>query len=467
MNRYAIILAAGKGSRMKSLLENKSKVSYEILGVPLVKYVLNALKPLNINKIVTVVGFGGETSKAIVEKESDVVWQKEQKGTGHAIMQARPILENKEGETIILCGDTPLLKSETLEKLLNDHVSNNNKITVLGAKIDNPFGYGRLIIDNEGKLQKIVEQKDANEEEKLIDIVNSGVYVFDNSLLFKYLNELKPNNKAGEYYLTDLIEIFRNNNHRVGVSIMHGDEEMLGINDRVQLAYATKLMKERINTKLMLSGVTIEDPSTTYIGPCVEIEPDTIIKPNTTILGNSKIGQRNEIGPNIYLSNMQIGSDNNIIMSHLVDSIIKDNNNIGPFCRMRGNAIIEGNNRVGNFVELKGAHLHKGAKSAHLTYLGDCEVGERTNIGCFTVTANYDGYNKSFTSIGNDVFVGSGSIIIAPLKIEDESFIAAGSTISKDVKKDELAIARAKQENKVGYSHIIKMRAKAKKEAKK
>ena len=467
MNRYAIVLAAGKGSRMKSLLENKSKVSYEILGVPLVKYVLNALKPLNINKIVTVVGFGGETSKAIVEQESDVVWQKEQKGTGHAIMQARPILENKEGETIILCGDTPLLKSETLEKLLNDHLSNNNKITVLGAKIDNPFGYGRLVIDNEGKLQKIVEQKDANEEEKLIDVVNSGVYVFDNSLLFKYLNELKPNNKAGEYYLTDLIEIFRNNNHRVGVSIMHGDEEMLGINDRIQLAYATKLMKERINTKLMLSGVTIEDPLTTYVGPYVEIEPDTIIKPHTTILGETKIGQRNEIGPNTYLSNMQIGNDNNIIMSHLVDSIIKDNNNIGPFCRMRGNAIIEGNNRIGNFVELKGAHLHNGAKSAHLTYLGDCEVGERTNIGCFTVTANYDGYNKSFTSIGSDVFVGSGSIIIAPLKIEDESFIAAGSTISKDVKKDELAIARAKQENKAGYSHIIKMRAKAKKEAKK
>lgn len=467
MNRYAIILAAGKGSRMKSLLENKSKVSYEILGVPLVKYVLNALKPLNIDEIVTVVGFGGETSKAIVENESSVVWQHEQKGTGHAIMMAKDILKDKKGETIILCGDTPLLRSETLNKMLEEHIKQNNKITVLGAKVPNPFGYGRLIIDKDGNLTKIVEQKDASEEEKLIDVVNTGVYVFDNELLFKYLDEIKPNNKAGEYYLTDLIEIFKNNNHRLGVSIMLGDEEMLGINDRVQLSYATQLMKERINKKLMLSGVTIEDPSVTYIGPYVEIEPDTIIKPNTTILGVTKIGQRNEIGPNTYLNNVKIGDDNSIIMSHIVDTRIGNANQIGPFTRMRGNTVIEENSRVGNFVELKGAHLHKGVKSAHLTYLGDCEVGERTNIGCFTVTANYDGYNKSRTSIGKDVFVGSGSIIIAPLSIEDDAFVAAGSTISKDVGNDDLAIARVKQENKHGYSHILKARAKAKKEAKK
>ena len=467
MKRYAIVLAAGRGSRMKSLLDNKSKVSYEILGVPLVKYVLNALKPLSIDQIVTVVGFGGETSKKIVEDESEVVWQKEQKGTGHAIMMAKPILENKQGETIILCGDTPLLRSETLDQMLKEHLLQNNKITVLGAKVPNPFGYGRIIIDENGNLTKIVEQKDATEDERKIDIVNTGVYVFDNELLFKYLNELKPNNKAGEYYLTDLIEIFKNHGYRVGVSIMQGDEEMLGINDRVQLSYATKLMKQRINTKLMLSGVTIEDPDNTYIGPYVQIEPDTIIKPNTTILGYTRIGQRNEIGPNAYLNNMFIGNDNNISMSHLVDSTIINNNNVGPFCRMRGNTIVEESSRVGNFVELKGAKLHKGVKTAHLTYLGDCEIGERTNIGCFTVTANYDGYNKSHTSIGKDVFVGSGSVIIAPLNIEDEAFVAAGSTLTHDVKKDELAIARSKQDNKAGYSHIIKARAKARKEAKK
>ena len=467
MNRFAIILAAGKGTRMKSLLENKSKVSYKILGVPLVRYVLDALKPLNISKIVTVVGFGGEVTKSIVENDSLVAWQKEQKGTGHAIMQTRPLLENEKGETIILCGDTPLLRSETLEKMLKEHVEQNNKLTVLGAKVPNPFGYGRLIINEDGKLLKIVEQKDATEEEKLVDVVNTGVYVFDNELLYKYLNELKPNNKANEYYLTDLIAIFANNNHRVGVSIMQGDEEMLGINDRVQLSYASKLMKERINKKLMLSGVTIEDPENTYIGPYVSIEPDTIIGPNTTILGHSEIGQRNLIGPNNYFVDMKIGNDNDIMSSNLVESTIGDNNHIGPFCRMRGHSEVEGNSRVGNFVELKSAHIHKGAKSAHLTYLGDCEVGERTNIGCFTVTANYDGYNKSKTFIGKDVFVGSNSTIIAPLTIEDEAFIAAGSTLNRDVKKDEMAIARARQENKPGYSHILKERAKAKKEASK
>lgn len=467
MNRYAIILAAGKGTRMKSRLENKSKVSYEILGVPLVKYVLNSLKPLNIDKIVTIVGFGGETSKAIVEKESAVVWQKEQKGTGHAIMMTTPELKSLKGETIILCGDTPLLKSETLEKLMIEHETNNNKLTVLGAKVPNPFGYGRLAIDNNGALLKIIEQKECTPEEAKIDVVNTGVYVFDNELLYKYLDELKPNNKAGEYYLTDLIEIFKNNNHKVGVSLMYGDEEMLGINDRVQLSYATRLMKERINNKLMLSGVTIIDPNNTYIGPYVSIAPDTIINPNTTILGESTIGERNSIGPNTYLENMNIGNDNDIIMSHLVDSTIGDNNHIGPFARMRGNALIEKNSKVGNFVELKGAHFHEGVKAAHLTYLGDCEIGERTNVGCGTITANYDGFNKSRTNIGKDVFVGSGSIIIAPLTIEDEAFVAAGSTLTRDVKQNELAIARARQENKDGYSSIIKNRAKAKKEMKK
>ncbi len=467
MKRYAIILAAGKGTRMKSRLENKSKVSYEILGVPLVKYVLNSLKPLNIEKIVTIVGFGGETSKAIVEDVSSVVWQKEQKGTGHAIMQTTPELKDKKGETIILCGDTPLLRSETLNKLMDEHEINNNQLTVLGAKVPNPFGYGRLVIDENGNLTKIVEQKECSEEEKLIDVVNTGVYVFDNELLYKYLDELKPNNKAGEYYLTDLIEIFKHNNHKVGVSIMMGDEEMLGINDRFQLAYATKLMKQRINNALMYNGVTIEDPDNTYIGPYVDIAPDTIIKPNTTILGNTVIGERNTIGPNTYLENMNIGSDNEIIMSHLIDSTIGENNHIGPFARMRGHAFVEKNSKVGNFVELKNAHLHEGVKSAHLTYLGDCEIGEHTNVGCGTITANYDGYNKFRTNIGKNVFVGSGSIIIAPLTIEDEAFVAAGSTLNKDVKQDELAIARARQENKGGYSSIIKKRAKALKEAKK
>ena len=214
-------------------------------------------------------------------------------------------------------------------------------------------------------------------------------------------------------------------------------------------------------------GVIIEDPTTTHIGRDVEIESGTVIRPNTIIEGESHIGKENIIGPNSYLENMDIGANNTVIMSHLVDSKIGDNNQVGPFARMRGHALVEKNSRVGNFVELKGAHLHEGAKSAHLTYLGDCEIGERTNIGCGTITANYDGFNKSRTSIGKDVFIGSGSILIAPITVEDEAFVAAGAVLTKDVHKDELAIARAKQENKAGYSHIIKNRARAKKEASK
>ena len=243
MKRFAIILAAGKGTRMKSLLDYKSKVSYEILGVPLVKHVLNSLKPLSLDKVVTIVGFGGEVTSEIVKNESALVWQREQKGTGHAIMQTRPELETEKGSTLILCGDTPLLTTKTLLQMLEDHENNHNKLTVLGARVDNPFGYGRLITNENGELLKIVEQKDCDEKQRLINIVNTGVYVFDNELLYKYLDEIKPNNKAGEYYLTDLIEIFKNNKHKVAVTIIDGDEEMLGINDRAQLAYAAKIMR--------------------------------------------------------------------------------------------------------------------------------------------------------------------------------------------------------------------------------
>ena len=333
MKRFAIILAAGKGTRMKSLLDYKSKVSYEILGVPLVKHVLNSLKPLSLDKIVTIVGFGGEVTSSIVKDESAIVWQREQKGTGHAIMQTRPELDKEKGSTLILCGDTPLLTTKTLENMLLDHENNHNMLTVLGARVDNPFGYGRLVIDEQGNLLKIVEQKDCSEEQKLINVVNTGVYVFDNELLYKYLDDIKPNNKAGEYYLTDLIEIFKSHSHKVSVSVMEGDEEMLGINDRKQLAYAAKLMKRNINNAHMLSGVTIEDPENTYIGPYVEIEPDTIIKPNTTILGHSHIGQRNEIGPNTYLNDVNIGNDNKIIMSYLDKTIVGDKEEIGPFVK--------------------------------------------------------------------------------------------------------------------------------------
>lgn len=463
MKTYAIILAAGKGTRMKSLLDDKSKVSYPILGVPLVKHVLNSLRPLAIERKVTIVGFGGPVTEAIVKDESEIVYQREQKGTGHAIMQVAPVLAGLEGRTIIVCGDTPLLKTATLKKLIEQHETEKNKLTVLSAIVPNPKGYGRIIRDKDGAVLAIVEQADVTPEQNKITEVNAGVYVFDNKLLFSYLNNLKPNNAQGEYYLTDLIKMFKNDGLKIGASIAEDYKEMLGINDRRQLEEAARIMTHNINERHMLAGVTIEDASSTYIGPDVVIGPDTIIRPGTHILGTTVIGKQNIIGPSSYLDNVVVGDGNHIHFSHVVDSQIGNANEVGPYARLRGHTVIADHTRVGNFVEFKACILHDGAKAAHLSYLGDVDVGEKSNIGCGTIVANYDGCNKSKTIIGKDVFVGSGSTLIAPVVVEDNAFIAAGSTINRDVPKDDLAIARTRQENKPGYGKIVRERALAKK----
>lgn len=463
MKTFAIILAAGKGTRMKSLLDDKSKVSYPILGVPLVKHVLNALRPLNVDRKVIIVGFGGPATEEIVRDESEIVYQREQKGTGHAIMQVAPLLAKEDGITLIVCGDTPLLKTSTLQKLIEQHEKDKNKLTVLSAIVPNPRGYGRIIRDRDGGVLEIVEQADVNEKQNAIDEVNAGVYVFDNKLLFEYLNNLKPNNAQGEYYLTDLIKMFKNSDLKIGASIAPHYQEMLGINDRRQLEEAAAIMRREINERHMLSGVTIEDSASTYIGPDVTIGPDTIIRPGTHILGKTAIGKQNVIGPSTYLDNVVVGDENHVIFSHVADSSIGSNNEIGPYARIRGHSMIGNHTRVGNFVEFKACILHDGAKSAHLSYLGDVEVGEKANIGCGTIVANYDGYNKIKTFIGKDVFVGSGSTLISPITIEDNAFIAAGSTINRSVPKDDMAIARARQENKPGYGIVVREKALQKK----
>lgn len=463
MKTYAVILAAGKGTRMKSLAEDKSKVSYPILGVPLVKHVLNALRPLSIDRKVTIVGFGGPVTEEIVKSESETVYQHEQKGTGHAIMQAAPILAGLDGLTLIVCGDTPLLKTSTLAKLIKQHEKEQNKLTVLSAIVPNPRGYGRIVRGIDGSVNEIVEQADVDEKQNAISEVNAGVYVFDNKLLFEYLKNLKPNNAQGEYYLTDLIKMFKNDGLRIGASIAEDYKEMLGINDRRQLEEAAHIMARAINERHMLAGVTIEDSNSTFIGPDVVIGQDTVIRPGTHILGNSVIGKDNVIGPATYLDNVTVGDGNHIIFSHVADSAIGNANEVGPYARIRGHSVIANHNRVGNFVEFKACVLHDGAKAAHLSYLGDVEIGEKTNIGCGTIVANYDGYNKTKTVIGNDVFVGSGSTLISPIVVEDHAYIAAGSTINRNVAKDDMAIARARQENKPGYGNVVREKSLQKK----
>ena len=461
--RYAIILAAGKGTRMKSLDPNKPKSAYEIFDKPLIEFVLDSLESADLDKKIVVAGVGGEEIKKLVEGKAEVVFQEEINGTAKAVETAKNTLSSLEGSAIVSCGDTPLITKETVCDLFKYHEENSCDMTVATMVLDNPKGYGRIIRNND-LVEGIVEDKDASAEQKKICEVNSGLYIFNNKLLFEYLKEIDCNNNQNEYYLTDIVGIFNKNNKKVGAYVVKNNDEMLGINDRKQLAIARKVIQQRTNDALMLSGVTIEDPDTTYISPKVKIGQDTIIGPNTSVLGESEIGTGNYIGPNSYLVNVKIGNNNNVFSSWLTDFTCGNNNDIGPFTKCRAGTVVENNCRIGNFVELKDAHFSDGVKCAHLTYIGDADVGERTNIGCGSVTANYDGFNKMHTNIGKDCFVGSGTILVAPVELEDNSFTAAGSTITKNVKSDELAIERANQTNIThGYS-LVRNKAKARKE---
>ena len=314
MDKYVVILAAGRGSRMQSRDPNHSKVSYPLLEKPLVNYVLDAVKGINPTKIVTVVGFGGEVTKSLVEKDSEVVWQRVINGTGGAVLQAKELLADKKGLTLVVCGDTPLITTETINNVFRIHEKTGDSLTIVSMVLENPRGYGRIV--REYKTNKVIairEDRDCSEIEKDIDEVNAGMYVFDNEMLFKYLDKITPDNAQHEYYLTDLVDMFVQDGLRVGSYIVEDAVEMFGINDRVQLAYAAKVIRKRKNHKLMLSGVSIEDPESTYISPEVEIGRDTIIRANTHILGNSKIGENNIIGPNCYLKDVTVGNDNEIL----------------------------------------------------------------------------------------------------------------------------------------------------------
>ncbi len=450
MNKYAIIMAAGKGTRMKSKRDEMSKVSFPILGRPMVKYVLEALRPLGFNEIVTIVGFGGNMTEEIVTPVSKVVWQKEQKGTGHAVMMTSPLLKDKKGETIICCGDTPLLTCETLSSLLKEHEENHNDLTILTSIMDNPKGYGRIVKEN-GKVIKIVEQKDCSKEEALIKEVNAGVYVFDNEELFKDLDRLTPNNAAGEYYLTDVIGMFVNDGKRVCSFSITDVDETMGVNDRYHLSIAAKKIQQRINKNLMLSGVTIEDPDSTYVSPDSSVGVDSTIRPNTYILKGSKIGEGNVIGPSTYLENVIIGDDNEIEFSNVKDSTIGSKVKVGPYSRIRNNSKIEDGSIIGNFNELKNTAFGPSSKCCHLSYLGDAEIKENVNIGASVVTANFNGKEKHKTLIEENTFVGCSSTLVAPLTLGKDSFVAAGSVITKDVPSSSLSIARERQINKENY----------------
>ena len=448
-NRYAVILAAGKGTRMQSKLY---KVLHKVCDRTMVELVLDSLSDLEMQEVITVVGHGAERVKEVLGDRTKFVLQAEQLGTAHAVKVAKDELKDKEGTTIVMYGDTPLIRSETINNMLDHHEKMNAKATVLTAIADNPFAYGRIIRDVNGNLVKIVEEKDATEQERKIKEINSGIYCFDNKLLFEMLEKVKNDNNQGEYYLPDVLGLIREQKEIIETYLCDDFDETFGVNDRVALAYAENVMRNRINTKYMLAGVTLVDPTNTYIAPNAVIGRDTTIYPNVTIKSNTVIGEDCQIKPNSYLENVQIGNGVKVLSSTISDSKIGDYTSVGPYSHIRNNCELGKHVRVGNFVELKNTTYGDGSKTAHLSYLGDTEVGSNTNIGCGTITVNYDGKNKYKTKIGSDAFIGCNSNLIAPLEIGDGAVVAAGTTVTEDAPDDTLVIARVKQENKMGYA---------------
>ncbi|MRH44994.1 bifunctional UDP-N-acetylglucosamine diphosphorylase/glucosamine-1-phosphate N-acetyltransferase GlmU [Aquibacillus halophilus] len=451
--RYAVVLAAGQGTRMKSKLY---KVLHPVMGKPMVQHVVNQLTKLKLENVITIVGFGAEKVKEQLGDVSNFVIQEEQLGTGHAVMQAEEFLKDKEGTTIVVCGDTPLLTSQTLEALLSHHDKEGAKVTVLTAKASDPTGYGRVIRNKYNDVERIVEHKDANESEITIDEINTGTYCFDNQSLFKALKQVSNNNSQGEYYLPDVIQILKKSNEKISAFQTKSFDETLGVNDRVALAQAEKLMKKRINEDHMRNGVTLIDPDNSYIGPDVIIKQDAIIYPGCFIDGNTIIESDAVIGPNTEIRSCEVGENTTIRQSVAIDSKIGKRVQIGPFAHIRPQADIGDEVKIGNFVEIKKATLDKNSKVSHLSYIGDAEVGKGVNIGCGTITVNYDGKNKHLTKIEDDAFIGCNSNLIAPVTIGKGSYVAAGSTINKNVPADALSIARVRQTNKEDYGKKLK-----------
>ena len=447
-NTYAVVLAAGQGTRMKSDLY---KVLHPVCGKPMVEHVVDHIRGIGADKIVTIVGHGAEMVEETLGIHCAYALQEEQLGTAHAVQQAEKELAGLEGVTLVVCGDTPLIKSETMQALIKHHVQTNAKATILTAHADDPTGYGRIIRDVEGNVLRNIEHKDATPEEQKVTEINTGTYCFDNRALFDTLKKVKNDNAQGEYYLPDVIGILKEENELISAYVTDDFSETIGINDRVILAEAEKVMRHRIAERHMRNGVTIIDPSNSYISADAEIGRDTVIQPGTMIEGKTIIGEKCVIGPNSQIVNSVIGNHTTVHSSVVLDSTLGSSTTVGPFAHIRPDSNLSDNVKIGNFVEVKKSKLGEGSKVSHLSYIGDAEVGTDVNIGCGTITVNYDGKNKYKTTVGNDAFIGCNSNLVAPVTVGNGAYVAAGSTITKDVPENSLAIGRARQENKEGY----------------
>lgn len=449
---HVVILAAGKGTRMKS---DRPKVLHTLAGRPLIEHVLQTVDGLGPASTVLVVGHGADQVKEALSARHHLqfVVQSPQLGTGHALLQAEPALGGRTGTVLLLYADVPLLEASTLRRLVASHESARAAATVLTAMLDDPYGYGRIVRDGDGRISRIVEERDASGPERAIREVNSGIYALAMGPLFAALRGIASDNAQGEYYLTDLVADYRQRNLKVETLVLDTADELRGVNSRVDLADLARVIRSRKNRALQLAGVSIEDPDTTYIEQDVTIGPDTVISPGVILEGRTTIGSRCRIHAGVRLTNVTVADDVTILdRSIITDSSVALGAAIGPFAHIRPNTVIGEYAKVGNFVELKKTTLGRKSKANHLAYLGDATIGEGVNVGAGTITCNYDGTNKFKTVLEDGVFIGSDTQLIAPVRIGKGAYVAAGSSITEDVPADALAIARGRQQNKPGWA---------------
>ncbi len=444
---YAVILAAGKGTRMKTDLP---KCAFPLLKKPMVEYLVDEIKKTSIDKIICVVGHKKEVLMDILQDKVEYAFQEEQLGTGHAVLCAKKIIGDNPGYTIIMPGDTPLIDEKIINSLIDAHLLNKNDVTIATIKLDNPTSFGRIKRNKENNIIKIVEEKDCSSEEKKIKEVNTGLYLIDNKLLFEALDKIDNKNASKEYYLTDIIEILSKTN-KIGSFTIEDTYKIKGINDLYVLSKVENALRKDINKKHMLNGVNLINEDTITIAKDVTIESGTTIYPGCLITGKTTISKNCIIGPNSELHNAVIEQNVVVKQSVIYDSKVSQGASVGPFTHLRMNAIVGENDRIGNFVEIKKSTLGTKTNVAHLTYIGDTTCGSHVNFGCGTVTVNYDGVNKHQTIIGDNVFIGCNTNLIAPVTIGDNAFIAAGSTIYESLNPNSFSIARARQVTKENY----------------
>ena len=442
METSAIILAAGSGTRMKSA---KPKVAHELLGKPLVRWVVDAAREAGVGTVISVLGHGIDVVRPLVEHDTQVVVQQQRNGTADAVNSAREACEGMTGSLLVLSGDCPLIRPETIAGLARAREEADAAVAVLTMEAENPFGYGRIIRDAQGQVECIVEQKDCTPEQAAVTECNSGFYCFDAQYLFDALNRVSNENAQGEFYLTDVIGIARADGRSVVALCAEDPEECLGINTRLQLSVAAKVMQRRMNTAFMLAGVTMLDPETVWIVPGVAIEHDVELLPQTMLMGKTSVASGSVIGPNTRLTDTVFGHDCVLDETVAVEAVIEDGCHCGPRAYLRPQTRLCEGAKAGTYVEIKKSTIGKGSKVPHLSYIGDTTMGDGVNIGAGSITCNYDGQNKWPTVIGDNTFIGSDTMMVAPVTIGDDALVGAGSVITADVPDGALALGRARQ----------------------